>query len=515
MKSILLQFIFIITVFLLQFKTVPAQSENWIVWPEGLGFSNQMEYSYNIDTKKEILENWLNLDYSRGIFTAGLRLEVFQPNDPDPSISRGKNVFTGIPYKYIRADIGEHDANLNIVAGNFYTLFGRGMILKSYEDRSIRVDNNLMGVKITGQYSNFVLTGLSGQAANINNELKDILHAADLEYKGLSFLKMGASFATNLPESENVAKTNMFAFRLLPSFWNFDIYAEYTVLQNDDIKKRDFNGKEDFAGDGFYGNLNFYYESFSFSGEYKYYDNISFTSSDGTVQYNTPPSTRIEYTYQLPNRHPSPLNPDNEQGFQVSAAYNVDDYTYLNAAYSQTETLPSTSYYQRQDSLNLEVQAQLKEFYFQAQRDWSSDLTTLLAFSYNEELATNTKNVTPIIENRFYFGEVNTIKLVLEHQNSTNNITDEKYYTDAVSIEYLRSPSFNVSIVSELETREPQKDKIVRKLFSFIQFGYKISNHSDISLLIGSRQAGNICIGGVCRYEPEFRGVELKLLTRL
>jgi hypothetical protein len=33
--------------------------------------------------------------------------------------------------------------------------------------------------------------------------------------------------------------------------------------------------------------------------------------------------------------------------------------------------------------------------------------------------------------------------------------------------------------------------------------------------LVGSRQAGNICIGGVCRYEPEFRGIELKMNTRL
>ena len=515
MKNSIINLFFFILIIISFNRNTFSQSDGWLTWPEGLGFSNQLEYSYNIDSKREILENWLNLDYSKGIFSSGLRLEVFQPNDPDPSISRGKNVFTGIPYKYIRADIGEYGENLEITAGNFYTLFGRGMVLKSYEDRNIRIDNNLFGVKVTGQYANFVLTGLSGQAANINNELKDILHAVDLEYRGLKFLKMGASFATNIPESENKSNTNMLAFRLSPTFWNFDIYAEYSLLQNEDINKENFSGNNDFIGDGFYGNLNFYLGSFSFSGEYKYYDNISFNSEDGTVQYNTPPSTRIEYTYQLPNRHPSPLNPDNEQGFQLSAAYGVDDYTYINVAYSQTETLPNSSYFQEQNNLNLEVQTQLKEFYFQGQRDWNDDLSSIVALSYNEELATNTKNITPILENRFYFGDVNTIKLIVEHQHSTNRTTDEKYFTDAISIEYLRSPSFNVSLVSELETREPEAGRTVRKLFGFIQFGYKISHHSDISLLIGSRQAGNICIGGVCRYEPEFKGVELKLLTRL
>ena len=134
-----------------------AQSENsWFIWPEGLGLSNQLEYSYNIDTEQEILENWLNLDYSKGIFSAGLRFEVFQPNDPDPSISRGKNNYADIAYKYIRADIGSGDEGLDIQAGNYYTLFGRGMVLKSYEDRNIRVDNNLLGLKMVGKYGGFV-----------------------------------------------------------------------------------------------------------------------------------------------------------------------------------------------------------------------------------------------------------------------------------------------------------------------------------------------------------------------
>lgn len=89
------------------------------------------------------------------------------------------------------------------------------------------------------------------------------------------------------------------------------------------------------------------------------------------------------------------------------------------------------------------------------------------------------------------------------------------YYNDVLALEYLRSPSFNVSIVTEMQTREPQEDRLVRKLWSFIQFGYKLSNHTDLSLLVGSRQAGNICIGGVCRYEPAFQGIEFKMLTRL
>ncbi len=121
-------FLFLILIVLLVLITVfdnHAQSESdWLTWPSGLGFSNHLEYSYNVDTKQEILENWLNLDYTLGMFSAGLRLDVFQPNDPDPSISRGKDKYAEIDYKYFKADIGDRSEGLEIIGGNFYTLFG-------------------------------------------------------------------------------------------------------------------------------------------------------------------------------------------------------------------------------------------------------------------------------------------------------------------------------------------------------------------------------------------------------
>lgn len=506
----------LILFFIIISQLITAQSESsGLTWPQGLGFANRLEYSYNVEDETEILENWLNLDYSFGMFSAGLRFEVFQPNDPDPSISRGKEKYAAIDYKYFKADIGEKNEGLEIIGGNYYTLFGRGMVLKSYEDRAIRVDNNLLGLKVTGKYAGFVLTGLSGSAANANNERLDILHAADLEYRGWKPLKAGVTLATNLPAVDDVARTTMASLRMLPSFWNIDIYGEYTAKFNEDIKQDIFNGSESIVGQGFYGNINFYFGDLSLLGEYKYYDNIAFTSSDGTIFYNTPPSVRLEYTYILPNRHPSPLNQADEQGYQLVAGYSLSEHTYLTGAYTQTKSLPSSSYYQRVNQINIPVSTQLEEVYFTGQQDWNESLTTIAAMAYDEELATNTKNLTPILENRFYFGDINTIKLILEHQHVTNKTTAEEYYSDVVNIEYLRSPNFSIAFVAEVQTKEPEPGRTVRKFWGFIQTGYKIGGHTDISLLVGTRQAGNICIGGVCRYEPAFQGVELKLLTRL
>lgn len=505
----------LIVLSLIPISPIYSQTESsGITWPEGLGFANQLEYSYNVDGDYDILENWLNLDYFQGIFSTGLRLDVFEPNDPDPSISRGKEKYAEIDFTYIQANIGDKKEGLEVIGGNYYTLFGRGMVLNSYEDRAIRVDNNLLGVKVTGKYAGFVLTGLSGMAANFRNERKDILHAVDLEYRNWKPIKIGATVASNLPPSDEIARTSMASIRLLPSFWNIDMYAEYTVKFNEDILQNNLGGSGSIVGEGFYGNINFYFGSLSLLGEYKYYDNFAFYSQDGTIYYNKPPSVKMEYTYILPNRHPSPLDANNETGFQIIGGYNLNDETYFTAGYSLTNTLSSSSYYQRVNQTSLPIATQLEELYLTGQRDWEF-MTLIAAFAYNEELATNTKNITPIIESRFYFDEVNTIKVILEHQHVTDKSTTEEYYTDVVTLEYLRSPNFSIALVTEMETTEPEQDNIIRKFYGFIQSTYKIGGYADISLLIGSRQAGNICIGGVCRYEPAFKGVELKLLTRL
>ena len=507
--------IILIFTFILSTRVFSQSDKSLFLLPDGLGLSNQLEYSYNVDNKIEIFENWFTLDYNKNIFSAGLRFEAFQPNDPDPSVSRGKVRYADIAYKYFTVDIGDVEEGISITAGNFYKLFGRGLILKSYEDRNIRVDNNLLGVKVEANYMGFSLAALSGSSANSDDVRSDIIHAADLQYNGLDFIKLATTFASNQPNIEGVSRTTLASFRLQPSYWNFDGYAEYGIKSNKDIQSQVFNNDEWKIGEAYYGSLNFYYDAFSIVGEYKYYDNFTFTSNDGTIFYNTAPSLRKEYTYQLLNRHPSPLDQSNEEGFALEANYNFSDQTSVVANYGITQTLPAGSYYQRVNDLSLPITTQLKEGYLQATHNWNESFTTIAAFGYSEELSTPTKNFTPILENKFYFDDINTIKLVLEHQQTENLATDEKYYDDVVALEYLRSPNFNISLVTEVKTTEPEESKIIRKVWSFIQFGYKLGNHTDLSLLLGSRQAGNICIGGICRFEPAFQGIEFKMLTRL
>ncbi|MFA8342257.1 MAG: DUF6029 family protein [Rhodothermaceae bacterium] len=501
-------------ILLLCFVTV-VSGQTTLNLPEGLGVSNQMEYSYDSDKKQEIFENWLNLDYSRGIFSAGIRFDIFQPNDPNPLISRGKDKYADISYKYIGLNLQDGNNSLDITVGNFYSLFGRGMLLKSYEDRNLRVDNNLLGVMLDGRYRNLRLKALTGMAENSNADRKDVLHAVNLEYKFVDNLKMGASYVSNKPEIDELARTSLASVRIEPSFGNFDLYAEYGVKMNDDITRTKFNGDKDVIGKSFYGNFNFYVGSFSLVSEYKYYDNFVFASNDGTVIYNTPPSLRKDLTYILLNRHPSPLNQNNEKGYKFEANYEVNDELSLTAEYAETKSLDDGSLYQQILGTNNKSSAVLKEYYFQADKYWGESVKSILVGAYNEEMASNTENLTFIFDNSFYLDDENTIKFVFEHQQTKNNITSEEYFDDIFLVEWQNSPSISIAFVSEMKTTEPSQGNKVRRFWNYLQFGYNWNNHTDINVTIGNRQAGNICIGGICRYEPEFNGVELKMVTRL
>ncbi len=47
---------------------------------------------------------------------------------------------------------------------------------------------------------------------NARAERNDVLHAADLEYKGIKKFKMGLSAATNIPAVDGIAQTTLLSY---------------------------------------------------------------------------------------------------------------------------------------------------------------------------------------------------------------------------------------------------------------------------------------------------------------
>ena len=84
---------------------------------------------------------FLNLTYTKGNFIAGIRYENYQ--NQRVGLPAGYNS-EGITYRYARFIKDGFD----VTAGNYYEQFGSGLVLRTYEERGLGIDNNLDGLRL-------------------------------------------------------------------------------------------------------------------------------------------------------------------------------------------------------------------------------------------------------------------------------------------------------------------------------------------------------------------------------
>ena len=84
-----------------------------------------------------------NLIYTQGNFSAGFRYESYL-NSVLGFPGRFKG--SGIGYRYARWS--DPEIGVDVTVGNFYETFGAGVLLRSYEERNLGLDNAMDGVRL-------------------------------------------------------------------------------------------------------------------------------------------------------------------------------------------------------------------------------------------------------------------------------------------------------------------------------------------------------------------------------
>lgn len=455
---------------------------------------NHMEYSYSTRTNNEILENWLDVDLYFDTFTAGLRLELYQPKDPTLQFPGSEPVEEDITFRYFeyRRD------NIEARIGNYYAMFGRGLVLRSYEDRNIRIDNNLEGVKFGFSHDKLSGVVLSGRPEGPSGDRTDLLHGADLSLRPMERVLLGGSYVSNSPRQGQ--KAEITAGRLELSLTTedvvWDLYSEYGERTNP-------------QGTGAYLSSSVTTAGFGLSFEYKYYDTFFFQTGDDFVIYNNPPALVREHAYTLLNRHPYVLNANDEVGIQIEGTFSPTSQTSLVANYSLTKD--------NDGSVWGDGETLFEEGYGEIEHHFNDDFYSIGALSASEQGSET--YLTPVFESTYALDPVNSLRFVFQHQHSkspTSGEFDDQMY----SIEFAHSPKYTLSLVGEwtnMSERQKELKKVQKtnNLWLFGQIDVNISPNHDLSIMYGSRQAGFICTSGVCRFEPEFEGLEVKLFSRL
>jgi hypothetical protein len=113
----------------------------------------------DVPDEKILSNSYLNLSYTKGKFSAGIRYEAYL------------NTLLGYDNRYDGHGIAHRYAsyvsdNLEVTVGNFYEQFGNGLVLRSYEEKTLGIDNAIDGFKVKFKpYAGIKLTGIYGKTA--------------------------------------------------------------------------------------------------------------------------------------------------------------------------------------------------------------------------------------------------------------------------------------------------------------------------------------------------------------
>jgi len=161
------------------------------------------------------------------------------------------------------------------------------------------------------------------------------------------------------------------------------------------------------------------------------------------------------------------------------------------------------------------------EIYGMLEKDEVGPLRLRSAFGYQEYEKGHIRQ-TGVAELGWYLDQVHAVTVTGEHQHvRMGEGVDPRsnlgaYDQDLIKVELTVAPTW--AFVGLLEMNNKFREQYNRDEkagpFPAVQIAYSSPRGTTLSLWAGKRQAGQLCSGGVCKYEPAFEGVELTGIFR-
>ena len=461
---------------------------------EAITASAQFKYSYSIETEAEIVENWFDAAYRHGGFRAGLLLNHQAPSEEG---SRRNEVV----HRFFEYRVGGFDVRL----GHFYGLFGRGLVWNSYSDRAIRVDTALDGVHARGSLGPLALQAMSGTTGTtpvINDPDGSLtnrvdVRGVDLELRPLPGLMLGGAGLTyrpNLaPPSQDVQREWVGTGRIgYHHGQDLSLYLEYGRKTGYEQEPGTLHKDPGLA---FYGNLGLYLGALSISLERSRYDRFTVIErSDGTQPLNRPPALVREHLYTLLGRKPHALDQNDERGWQLETVADLGRRWSLLGNLSRIETRGRRVLYE--------------EAYGHLERERLGPFRLRGGFGYQD--SEGAMRQTVVGDATWYASEAMSWTAMAEHQHVRLGVLgayDQQWFKLALDL----PPRWTFDAMLEVNNKHPAQfdpGEIRGDRFASGQIAYAIHGGGSLNLWFGKRQAGQLCAGGVCKFEPAFEGVE-------
>ncbi len=249
-----------------------------------------------------------------------------------------------------------HTEKLEITLGNFYEQFGSGFILRTYEERSLGIDNSLLGARVMAKpLKGVTLKALSGYQRRYWSYNDALISGGDVELsidqwsKAMqdngTFVTLGASFVNKHERTEDIfvdathklnlpENVNAFDVRARVQKGNVSLLAEYAQKSQDPT----FDNRYTYGK----GNVAMLSASYSKRGmslllQAKRSENMAFRSrrtTNGTSSFlNHLPAFTLDHTYALAALYPYATQTAGEWAYQAELGYTFKRKTFLGGKY--------------------------------------------------------------------------------------------------------------------------------------------------------------------------------------
>lgn len=303
----------------------------------------------NTDDGHFLTNTYLDLKATSRYVEAGARLEYLK--HPLPGFENDIKGW-GLPHFYVK---GRYK-NAELTLGSFYEQFGSGFILRTYEERSLGIDNSLQGARLHYRpWDGVAVKILTGRQRRYWKHNDSWLTGGDIEWnidewlKGLqkhqTYAMIGFS-CVNKYEKEDVVMTDPTHRLRLPRYVNaFDVrmcvqHRSLNVLAEMAMKTQDPSNDNGYIyRNGYVAMLSGSYSKrgMSLLLQAKRSTNMAFRSSrgmEGTSSFiNHLPAFTVEHTYTLPALYPYATRPDGEWAYQTAGAYTFPKGSMLGGKY--------------------------------------------------------------------------------------------------------------------------------------------------------------------------------------
>lgn len=518
-----------------------AQTKEWgsigVGIESSFGFYHPDRFLSSNPDQKFGTNTFINLDYMYKGFRAGLQYDIFEPPmvGYDPSLKGNGPVELYASYS---------DSKFDVTLGTFSEQFGSGLLFRAYEQRDMGINTSVLGTKFRYAPTSWIavkyFAGLPrrfmafpSSPVNVAGWAESFVTGADLEFDPLLLINPEASSSLKIAGSwvlrddfakdrkEDVpAVCNGFSARADYISEYFNVGAEFVHkgrgMRNDPYNITDVAcGKALLLNAGV--NASGRAGRFSANLSVRSFENLSWHQSDliggKTINLNFIPSLTKQHKYALSAIYVHKVRDyGGETGAQLDLFYSIPigsdkrrplmlsaNAAYYSAAGFNPETLKYSFMSFTGDLLFAEAS-------FEAKKKLSKQWEATAAFSWQRlphfydgfgDVMTSSEVVVADV----IYKPSRKLSFRMELQHAWSNSPVDQAWAMGL-LEVGISPGWMIYCSDMVNY------KTINNPVHYFDFGFSYSyQFVRLSLSYGRHREGETCSGGVCRYVPEYTGV--------